>query len=222
MATQTGIAKGLSTTVKVVLLPLNSRTKTVYTATTSGTNSLGATAITVDALVGSGLYAGDTLTFGAQTVTLTADVSIGATSLPVVALTAAITAATSATYYGWKTLSSADSADLSYSGKTVDVSTFGDGLYTENAKIQIDNSVKISGVYVGTNPAIKEVISVAANSVREIAFVITDEKGITNEGSALVESYNEMQKYRDVKKFDFSLKVQGPITTKDSAGAVIS
>jgi hypothetical protein len=31
-----------------------------------------------------------------------------------------------------------------------------------------------------------------------------------------------MQKYRDVKKFDFNLKCQGPVITKDSTGAVIS
>ena len=222
MARQTEIAKGLSTTVKVVLLPLDSRTRTTYTVTTSGTNLAAATSLSVTALTGSGLTAGDKLTFGAQVVTLTADASIGATSLSVAALTADIPTATAATHYGYKLLASADSADVSYSGKTVDTSTFGDGLYTENAKIQIDNSVKISGVYVGAQPAIKEVISVAANSVREIYFVITDEKGISNEGVALVESYNEMTKFRDVKKFDATLKVQGPVTTKTSEGTIIS
>lgn len=221
MSRQTEIAKGLSTKVQVVLLPLNSRTRTTYTVTTSASSAIGDVSIPITAL-GKSLHSGDKLTFNSQVVTLTADVALGATALPVVALTATIANNVTATHFGWETLSSADSADLSYAGKTVDVSSFGDGLYTENAKIQIDNSIKVSGVYVGTNDAIKLVISVAANSVREVYFLITDEKGISNEGVALVESYNEMQKYRDVKKFDFNLKCQGPVITKDSTGAVIS
>lgn len=222
MSRQTEIAKGLSTKVQVVLLPLNSRTRTTYTVTTSASCAIGDVSIPITALSGKALHSGDKLTFNSQVVTLTADVALGATALPVVALTATIANNVTATHFGWETLSSADSADLSYAGKTVDVSSFGDGLYTENAKIQIDNSIKVSGVYVGTNDAIKSVISVAANSVREVYFLITDEKGISNEGVALVESYNEMQKYRDVKKFDFNLKCQGPVITKDSTGAVIS
>lgn len=221
MSRQTEIAKGLSTKVQVVLLPLNSRTRTTYTVTTSASSAIGDVSIPITAL-GKELHSGDKLTFNSQVVTLTADVAIGATALPVVALTATIANNVTATHFGWETLSSADSADLSYAGKTVDVSSFGDGLYTENAKIQIDNSIKVSGVYVGTSQAIKLVISVAANSVREVYFLITDEKGISNEGVALVESYNEMQKYRDIKKFDFNLKCQGPVITKTSDGAVIS
>lgn len=219
MAQATTVANCSNSKVEIVALPADSRTRTTYTFTASAMASMGATSITVGATPVK-LYAGDKLTFGSVVATLTADVEAGATSLPVKALSGAVSSMATATTYAMRTLSNADSADVSFSGKSVDTSTFGDGLYTEALKVQVDTMIKVSGIFVGSLPA-QTILQVAATDDSEIYFVITDEKGYTTEGVAIVESYDESHKYRDVKKFSLNLKVLAEPINKDPMGTVI-
>lgn len=222
MAKSTEVAKGINTVVQVVKLPANSRTRTTYTFT-NGATAVAANDTTMTVVsTPIKLYKGDKLTFGATTVTLSADVAAAVTTLPIVASPGIVAANATAISYGYQTLNNADSADLSIDGKTVDISSFGDTIYTDFAKIQVEASIKLSGIYVATNPAMLNVILPLANTDGELYFVITDQGGSSVEGVAVVEKLGTMTKLRDIKKFDASLKVAGATVTKDASGAVIA
>jgi hypothetical protein len=220
MAKATEVANGISTVVQLVKLPSNSRTRTSYTITTTAEAAANATTLAVSA-TGVKLYKGDKLTFGAVTATLTADAAAGVTSLAVAALSGIIASAATATTYGALTLTSADASDFSQDGKAVDISSFGDAIDTDSIKVQVDHSLKLSGIYVGAHPAVV-LLDVLAGTAGELYFIVTDGQGCTVEGVAMVEKFSTTIKLRDIKKFDASLKVVGGITKKDAAGVPLA
>lgn len=220
MARATEVAKGMNTVVQVVKLPEGLRTRTSYTFTTTAAVAANDTTIAIAAAPVK-KFQGDKLTFGSVTVTLAADLTLGATSISIAPASGIIASGATATDYGMRVLSTADKANLSLGGKTVDTSSFGDGLYSEFVKIQIDATLQLSGVYAGTNPAMTEVIIPCSNSPRELYFIITDEDGVSTSGAAVIESYSENIVFRDIKRWEATLKVLGATETRNAAGDLI-
>jgi hypothetical protein len=215
MPSYTQVVRNTNTRVELVVLPANSRIPTSFSITSSGTNAINATAITVTATTVA-LDAGTILQFGAQSVTLANSTLVGATSLPLVSpLTAAITASTVATTLAPRILTGADTGDLKFSAETVDTSGFGDGITKEMMKVAAGWTISLSGIYTN-NAAVKDVLyplgSNGAMSEREAHVNIVYGDGSRDSGVCQVIDYTETFALRDAKKFSCTLEGRAVLT----------
>lgn len=226
MAKNADVSNGAFCRFRMVRLAPNSNVRTSYPLT-SGTAVTGpATTIPVTATTRL-IEAGDVVTFGADSYVVTANVPVSGTptTIPAIVPTGkSIPAASIGSFFAMRSLS-ANKVSVKAQGKDVEITGFGDGLFGEYVKVMVDGSISISGTFSKADLGYTEcLIPLSVSNPDQCYFIFSDDRGngYTYEGRALVSDFTYDLDFRDVGKYSGTLKINGPLIVRDSAGVIVS
>lgn len=226
MAKNADVSNGAFCRIRLVRLAASSNVRTSYPLT-SGTAVTGpATTIPVTA-VSRVIEAGDIVTFGTDSYVVTANVAVTAspTTIPAIVPTGKnIPAASTGSFFAMRSLS-ANKVSVKSQGKDVEITGFGDGLFGEYVKVMIDGSISISGTFSKADLGYSEcLVPLSVTSPDQCYFIFSDDRGngYTYEGRAIVSDFTYDLDFRDVGKYSGTLKVNGNMIVRDSAGVIVS
>jgi hypothetical protein len=130
MPAVTEVVENDLTKLLIVPLPVKSRIRTAYPIVKDGAAASALyTDITVNPIT-KALYRGSQLRFGSTTLTVSADVAVDATSIPIEAQTFALADEEAGSTFAEAEIYGADNASISTSTGEIDISGFGEGVET--------------------------------------------------------------------------------------------
>jgi hypothetical protein len=216
MPSVTQVVENDLTRLLIVPLPYKSRTRTSYPIVKDGAAVSGTyTDIAVDATT-TKLYRGSRITFpGGITLIASADVAVGATSIPIESKLFALADDEAGTTFAEAEIYGADNASISTSTGEVDISGYGDGVESEMLTVSIGREMAVSGIFTSTG-AMYDVMRplgvTGEQAKREAYFTLLLGDGSGYQGVCRVTNYGETVAFRDVLKFTATLKGQGKWT----------
>ncbi len=155
---------------------------------------------------------GTKLTFNETTpvtVTLSADILVGDTTMSVVATTGALTAGKVATTSGLLTVLGGDSVDFTITDKEVSTRSFENGLYDDARKVMIGGSIPFNGFYRAGDPCFDLVILPMVLNAKEVYFNLLYPDNHYRSGYAFIKGYKETAKLDDIRRFSWEFRVVG-------------
>jgi predicted secreted protein len=198
------------TILSVIGLPVGTSIPAVYTITTTAAAVIAAIVVAVTATTVK-LYADTTLKFGTQVVTLTADAAIGATSLAVAPLTAAIASGATASTNALIPVYSVASADTQVGDNIINSRNFLSGLWQTKTVTMRDASIACSGSFVRNDPGF-EAIRTAATSRSKLYFELVEPDGTGDKGSAFITNYSRKRQTDQHVEVSFTVNVDGVLS----------
>jgi hypothetical protein len=206
---------------------LANRTLPVITITTGvGGAAIGATSVPITAAAGpvalnraTGkvlVQQGTRLTFNETVpvvVTLANDILVGDTTMTVLPLTAALTAAKIATTNGLLLVLGGDSVSFSISDKEVSTRSFENGLFDDARKVMIGCSLPFSGFYRAGDPCFELVAKPAVLSTQEVYFYLQYPDKTFWSGYSYLKGYKEDGKLDDIRRFSWEFRGVGAFQT---------
>jgi predicted secreted protein len=195
------------TMLSVIALPPGTSTPTAYTITTTAAAVALAIAIAVTATTVK-LYADTTLKFGTQVVTLTADAAIGATSLAVAPLTAAIASGATASTNALIPVYSVASSDTQIGDNVINSRNFLSGLWQTKTVTMRDASIACSGTFVLNDPGFQTIRAVA-KSRNKLYFELVEPDGTGDKGSAFITNYSRKRQTDQHVQINYTVNVDG-------------
>lgn len=225
MAKAQNITNGLHARFDVVVIPAGQAAPAAETLTISELAASGSTSIKLSALP-KALGEGDKLKIGSQVLYVAAPVAVS-NSVVTVQLrkpTTASIAANATFQHRFMHPLSADKAGFKFTGSTVELTGFGDGLFKEYIKNAVDASANVSGKFSNVDLAYKEtILPLSVNSVNQLYFELSDETGAgyTYAGRAIVNDCSYDVTFRGVGEYTTSFMVNGQVTVLDGTGNAI-
>ena len=226
MAKAQNITNGLNARFEVAVIP-NGQSAPASTTLTVGTAAAsGATSVTFTTMP-KPLAAGDRIKIGSQYIYVANAVAVSAspTTVQLQKPTTAAIAASATTEHMYLHPLSADKASVKFAGKTVELSGFGDGLFSEFIKNAIDGTISVSGKYSNADLAYSQtILPLSTNSVNQLYFVLTDDAGagLTYSGRATINDCSYDVAFRGVGEYSVSMQANGQVSVTDAAGVAIA
>jgi len=203
------------TRLVVTPLPAKSIVRTSTAVVSDGALTSGLhTAVAVSATTVP-LYRGSVLRFPSDlNLLVSADVAVGATSIPIVPQTFVLTDGAEGATFAEAEIYGADNAGLATATGEVDTSSFGDGTDVFMLTVSQTHEISISGIFATTG-VMYDILRPYGNgkafAKRELFFELFSADGSSYQGIARLTNYAETKPFRDVQKFTASLKVQGEL-----------
>jgi hypothetical protein len=207
--TSTDFIVSNDTRLSVGLLAQGQNIPTAVVITTSAAVAVGAVSIPVTALTRR-VYEGSLLTFGTTLVEVSEDAVIGATSILVLPVIAAIVSGATASTLGLIPIFSVKQADTSVGENMIKSRNFASGLWESSTISMRNGSIACSGVFVRNDPGI-QAIRVAKSSRGRVYFEIVEGSGDGEKGAAFVSGYQRTRAVDDNIQVSFTLTVDGAL-----------